>query len=141
MTTTEPDSTFPAQPALEAFEASPLRRGGGSLGRFVRRSPLAAFWGCIAAAILLMAIAAPVVAPYGPLKSDFRAMSKPPDAKHYFGTDQIGRDTLSRVIYGSPVSLTVAFGAVLFGTTLGAFWGLASGYFGGRFDIVSQRII
>jgi peptide/nickel transport system permease protein len=141
MTTTEPDSTFPAQPALKGFEPSPLRRGGGSLGRFVRRSPLAAFCGCIAAAILLMAIAAPVVAPYEPLKSDFRAMSKPPDARHYFGTDQIGRDTLSRVIYGSRASLTVAIGAVLFGTTLGALWGLASGYFGGRFDIVSQRVI
>jgi ABC-type dipeptide/oligopeptide/nickel transport system permease subunit len=140
MTTTEPDSTFPAQPAPEAIEPSRLRRGSG-LRRFVRRSPLATFWGCIAAAILLMAIAAPVVAPYEPLKSDFRAMSKPPDARHYFGTDQIGRDTLSRVIYGSRASLTVAFGAVLFGTTLGALWGLASGYFGGRFDIVSQRVI
>src|SRR5258708_19134388 len=68
-------------------------------------------------------------------------MTKPPAAPHYFGTDQIGRDTLSRVIYGSRASLTVAMGAVLFGTTLGALWGLASGYFGGRFDIVSQRII
>jgi ABC-type dipeptide/oligopeptide/nickel transport system permease subunit len=75
------------------------------------------------------------------LKSDFRAMSKPPDQRHYFGTDQIGRDVLSRVLYGSRASLTVAIGAVLFGTTLGALWGLASGYFGGRIDIVSQRII
>src|SRR6059036_3748122 len=68
-------------------------------------------------------------------------MTKPPSAPHYFGTDQIGRDTLSRVIYGSRASLAVAVGAVLFGTTLGAVWGLASGYFGGRFDLVSQRII
>ena len=82
-----------------------------------------------------------MLAPYEPLKSDFRSMSKPPERAHYFGTDQIGRDTLSRVIYGSRASLTVAFGAVLLGTTLGALWGLASGYLGGRFDIVSQRII
>ena len=68
-------------------------------------------------------------------------MTKPPDGAHYFGTDQIGRDTLSRVIHGSRASLTVAFGAVLLGTTVGALWGLACGYFGGRFDIVSQRII
>ena len=139
--TIEPDTTYPSQLTLEAVEHSQLRRGGRSLGRFFRRSPLSALWGCIAAAILLMAIAAPLFAPYEPLKSDFRAMSKPPDSKHYFGTDQIGRDMLSRVIYGSRASLTVAFGAVLFGTTLGALWGLASGYFGGRFDIVSQRII
>ncbi len=106
-----------------------------------RRAPLSAFWGIVAALIVAMAAAAPVVAPYPPLKSDFRAMQKPPSEKHWFGTDQIGRDTLSRVIYGSQTSLIVALGAVLFGTTLGALWGLACGYFGGRFDMASQRII
>ena len=48
---------------------------------FVRRAPLSAFWGCIAAAIVFMAVAAPYLAPYEPLKSDFRRMSKPPDAR------------------------------------------------------------
>src|SRR5689334_18630581 len=109
--------------------------------RFIRRAPFSAFWGIVAAMIVAMAIAAPAIAPYPPLKSDFRAMQKPPDEKHWFGTDQIGRDTLSRVIYGSRASLTVALGAVLFGTTLGALWGLACGYFGGRFDMASQRLI
>ena len=85
--TIEPDTTYPSQLTLEAVEHFQVRCGGRSLGRFIRRSPLSAFWGCIAAAILLMAIAAPLFAPYEPLKSDFRAMSKPPDAKHYFGTD------------------------------------------------------
>src|SRR5207247_21053 len=79
--------------------------------------------------------------PSEPPTSDFRHMTKEPAAPHYFGTDQIGRDTLSRVIYGSRASLTVAIGAVLFGTTLGSLWGLACGYFGGRFDIVSHPII
>src|SRR5437588_4079116 len=122
-------------------DASLPRRVGLSLLYFARRAPLSAFWGVVAAAIIVMALAAPVIAPYEPLRSDFRHMTKPPDTLHYFGTDQIGRDTLSRVIHGSRASLTVAIGAVLFGTTLGALWGLASGYFGGRFDIVSQRII
>ena len=131
MTVTEPETAYPLdQPAL-TVEASRLRRAREGLRGFVRRSPLSAFWGCIAAAIIVMAVAAPVLAPYEPLKSDFRAMSKPPSERHYFGTDQIGRDLLSRVIYGSRSSLTVALGAVLFGTTLGALWGLASGYFGG----------
>ena len=111
------------------------------LGRFIRRAPFSAFWGIVAAVIIAMAIAAPAIAPYPPLKSDFRAMQKPPDEKHWFGTDQIGRDTLSRVVYGSRASLTVALGAVLCGTTLGALWGLACGYFGGRFDMASQRLI
>jgi ABC-type dipeptide/oligopeptide/nickel transport system permease subunit len=118
------------------------RRGFWSGVRTVtRRAPLSAFWGIIAALIVAMAIAAPAIAPYPPLKSDFRAMTKPPSEKHWMGTDQIGRDTLSRVIYGSRTSLTVALGAVLFGTTVGALWGLACGYFGGRFDMASQRLI
>jgi ABC-type dipeptide/oligopeptide/nickel transport system permease subunit len=141
MTIAEPEAAYPIEAAPRKLEASRRRRLGRALGNFIRRSPFSAFWGCIAAAILLVAIAAPVLAPYEPLKSDFRHMTKPPEAPHYFGTDQIGRDTLSRVIYGSRASLAVAVGAVLFGTTLGALWGLASGYFGGRFDLISQRII
>jgi len=141
MTVTEPETAYPLGQPAPTVEASRLRRARDGVRRFVRRAPLSAFWGCVAAAIIVMAVAAPVLAPYEPLKSDFRAMSKPPSERHYFGTDQIGRDVLSRVIYGSRSSLTVALGAVLFGTTLGALWGLASGYFGGRFDIFSQRII
>ena len=120
---------------------SRLRSFGRGFRSFFRRAPMSGFWGVIAALIIGMAVAAPLVAPYPPLKSDFRAMQKPPSESHWFGTDQIGRDTLSRVIHGSQTSLTVAIGAVLFGTTLGALWGLACGYFGGRFDIISQRII
>ena len=112
-----------------------------ALWYFARRSPLSAFWGVIAVVIIIIAVAAPLIAPYQPLRSDFRHMTKAPDALHWFGTDQIGRDTLTRVIYGSRASLAVAFGAVLLGTTFGALWGLASGFFGGRFDIISQRII
>jgi len=142
MSVTTPDTAYPVQPpVVAAIEPSLLGRAARGLRTFLRRSPMSAFWGCVAAGIIVMAIAAPLFAPYAPLKSDFRHMSKPPDAAHVFGTDQIGRDTLSRVIYGSRASLTVAAGAVLLGTTLGAIWGLASGYFGGRFDIVSQRII
>lgn len=116
-------------------------RAGRALRTFARRSPLSAFWGCIAALIIVLAVAAPALPLYPPLKSDFRAMTKPPNEKHVFGTDQIGRDTLSRVIHGSRASLTIAVSAVVLGTTFGAFWGLACGYFGGRFDLVSQRIM
>jgi ABC-type dipeptide/oligopeptide/nickel transport system permease subunit len=141
MTATEPETVYPVEQIALSAESARLRRTGGGFRRFIRRSPMSAFWGMIAAAIITIAVAAPALAPYEPLKSDFRAMSKPPNERHFFGTDQIGRDVLSRVIYGSRASLTVALGAVLFGTTLGALWGLASGYFGGRFDIVSQRVI
>jgi ABC-type dipeptide/oligopeptide/nickel transport system permease subunit len=141
MTAVEPDADLTLAPSVSAVKPAGLRRVARGMGLFARRSPFSAFWGCIAALIVLMAVAAPVLAPYNPLKSDFRAMTKPPTERHVFGTDQIGRDVLSRVIYGSRASLTVALGAVVFGTTLGALWGLASGFVGGRFDLVSQRII
>jgi peptide/nickel transport system permease protein len=145
MTVTTPNATV-SPPTLQrssipASRPSGWRRAGRSFGLFVRRSPMSALWGLVALAVVLMAVAAPVIAPYDPLKSNFRAMTKPPSAQNYFGTDQIGRDTLSRVVWGSRASLTVAFFAVLLGTTTGALWGLACGFFGGRFDIASQRAI
>jgi peptide/nickel transport system permease protein len=140
MSTSTPDIVLPKQLVQDA-RPPVWRTVMNGLGSFARRSPLSAFWGCVAVAIIIVAIAAPLFAPFEPLKADFRHMTKPPNALHPFGTDQIGRDTLSRVIYGGRYSLTVAFAAVLFGTTIGALWGLASGYLGGRFDIISQRLI
>ncbi len=112
-----------------------------NLGVFARHNPAAIAGGMVGLLIVFMAIAAPLIAPYDPLKADFRRMAKSPDTNNYFGTDQIGRDTLSRVIYGARSSIAVAFGAVLLGTTVGSLWGIASGYLGGKFDLVSQRIM
>jgi ABC-type dipeptide/oligopeptide/nickel transport system permease subunit len=112
-----------------------------NLGPFVRHNPTAVAGGIVALLIILLALTAPLIAPYDPLKADFRRMAKPPDGHNYFGTDQIGRDTLSRVIYGARSSLVVSFGAVMLGTTVGSLWGVASGYLGGKFDITSQRIM
>ena len=108
---------------------------------FARRNPLAVVGGVVGFAIILVAIFAPWIAPRDPLKANFARMNKPPDAQAYFGTDQVGRDTLSRVIYGARTSLFVAFAAVLLGTTTGSLWGVACGYLGGRFDLVSQRVM
>jgi peptide/nickel transport system permease protein len=123
------------------IEVRPRRPTVWRIWIFVRRNPTAAVGGIVALLIVFLAITAPLIAPYDPLKADFRRMAKPPNAHNYFGTDQIGRDTLSRVIYGARSSLVVAFGAVLLGTTVGSLWGLASGYLGGKFDIVSQRVM
>lgn len=126
---------------LAASELSSFGQMVQGLKLFIKRNPLSAFWGLIALIIVIIALAAPVIAPYDPLKANFRRMTKPPTTDNYFGTDQIGRDTLSRVIHGSRSSLFVSILAVLLGTTSGSLWGLASGYIGGRFDIFSQRII
>jgi ABC-type dipeptide/oligopeptide/nickel transport system permease subunit len=109
--------------------------------RFARRNTLAAIGGAVGLLIVLIALTAPLIAPFDPLKADFRRMNKPPNAERIFGTDQVGRDTLSRVISGARTSLFVAFSAVLLGTTVGSLWGVACGYLRGRFDLVSQRIM
>jgi peptide/nickel transport system permease protein len=135
------DITAPLDGIETIAHPGPWSRVGRTLRTFARRSPMSAFWGCIAALIIVIAVAAPVLPLYPPLKSDFRAMTKPPSERHYFGTDQIGRDALSRVVFGSRASLTIAVAAVVLGTTFGAFWGLACGYFGGKFDLISQRLM
>lgn len=137
-------ATDPAAAARVAAAVAPpssLARAGAWLRSFAHRSPISAFWGVVAVLIVLIAIFAPLIAPSDPLQANFRMMSKPPNEAALFGTDQVGRDVLSRVIHGSQTSLLVAVAAVLLGTTLGALWGLACGYFGGKFDMVSQRII
>jgi len=108
---------------------------------FSRRSPFAAVWGVVAALLILMAVAAPIVAPKDPLKSDITKMTAQPDSSSLFGTDNIGRDVLSRVIYGARTSLFVGLISVLLGTTVGSAWGIATGYIGGKFDLVSERLV
>ena len=125
------------EPTIASGDRSVLREMVG----FVRRNTLSAAGAIVGLLIIVVAVAAPWVAPQDPLKTNFRHMNKPPDAQAFFGTDQVGRDTLSRVIYGARTSLFVAFSAVLLGTTVGSLWGVACGYLGGRFDLASQRVM
>ena len=127
--------------AAEVPVATSERSMARELGLFARRNPLSILGGLVGLAVILVAIFAPWIAPRDPLKANFARMNKAPDAQAYFGTDQVGRDTLSRVIYGARTSLFVAFASVLLGTTTGSLWGVACGYLGGRFDLVSQRIM
>src|SRR5437867_5043205 len=134
-----------ATDSFAAVAEVPVVVSGSSVTRemllFARRNPLAVVGALVGFSIILVAIFAPWIAPRDPLKANFVRMNKAPDALAYFGTDQVGRDTLSRVIYGARTSLFVAFSAVLLGTTTGSLWGVASGYLGGRFDLVSQRVM
>ncbi len=130
-----------ARASVLAAEPGRARVTLRQLGLLAGRNPVAVAAGVVGFLIIAMAVSAPLIAPRDPLKTDFRRMAKPPDAVSWFGTDQVGRDTLSRVIHGARASLVVAFAAVLLGTTVGALWGVASGYLGGRFDLVSQRVM
>jgi peptide/nickel transport system permease protein len=111
------------------------------LGRRRRRLPWLAI-GALAfvAALVAMAVAAPLVAPHDPVKQSLRMRLKPPtlegadSAAHLFGTDHLGRDVLSRVVYGSRVSLLIGFAAVAVGSVIGASLGIAAGYRRGALD-------
>jgi peptide/nickel transport system permease protein len=118
-----------------------VRRQGRGLGAFVRRFPI----GCVGAFVLIfvafLAIAAPLVSRYDPTHVQLRERKALPSWSHPLGTDYEGRDILTRLIYGERVSLAVSVLAVVLGTTVGAFWGVTSAYIGGRYDMLSQRLL
>ena len=108
---------------------------------FVRRKPLGAAGGLVLAGMLALALLAERVTPYGYDEADIFSRLKAPSEAHWLGTDNLGRDLLSRVIYGARVSMAVGFGGVVVGLLLGTAVGLVSGYFGGRLDLVLQRVV
>jgi peptide/nickel transport system permease protein len=94
--------------------------------------------------ILVMAVAAvfaPWVAPYDPLQVNYDAMLAAPSLQHWLGTDNFGRDVYSRIIYGARTALAVGFLASFWGSTVGAIIGVVSAYFGGRIDMLIQRVM
>jgi peptide/nickel transport system permease protein len=126
-----------AQPS----QASGPARGLFSLVSFARRWPLGAAGAAIIVLMVGCAVFAPFIAPYHPLETDFAAQFSPPTTAHWLGTDAFGRDLLSRLIYGSRTALLVGFAAAFLGATAGAILGVASAYFGGRIDLVVQRVV
>jgi peptide/nickel transport system permease protein len=95
----------------------------------------------ISALVLLCALAAPLLAPYDPNEQDYLALTDAPSLAHLLGTDDIGRDVLSRVIYGSRVSLEVGLIAVGIALAAGVSFGLLAGYVGGVVDDVIMRVV
>jgi len=108
---------------------------------FFRREPVAAVSSVMLVLLLSMAIFSPWLAPYDPIKITITHRLMPPSAEYLLGTDELGRDILSRVIYGARISLYVGFLAVLLGTTIGAILGVISAYRGGRTDMYLQRVM
>lgn len=105
-----------------------LRHGGGTVGLLL----------CLA--FVLLAVAAPLIAPYDPIEPDWLALRQPPSMAHWFGTDELGRDVLSRTVWGARPSLLVGVLSVLIAMLAGVPFGLVSGYFGGPVDAVMMRI-
>jgi len=111
-----------------------------SIARFTARQPLGAAGGVIVALLVAAAVFAPTLAPHGPKDTGF-APYLPPSAQFPLGTDNLGRDQLSRVIWGARLSLYVGLASVVFGVTLGALLGIVTAYFGGVADSASQRMV
>jgi len=89
----------------------------------------------------ILAVSAPVIAPHDPIRMELREARRPPSSQHLLGTDELGRDILSRIIYGCRISLTLGLVSVGIGLSFGMLLGGPSGYFGGRFDILVMRFI
>ena len=109
--------------------------------QFVMQQPLGAAGLAVIVLMAVCAVFAPWVAPYDPLTVDYGAMLAAPSAEHWLGTDSFGRDVLSRIIYGARTALAVGFLASFVGSTIGAIIGVVSAYFGGKVDMVIQRIM
>jgi len=109
--------------------------------RFLRSSPLGAAAAVLVVITVLIAVFAAQVAPYDPLRNDYTAARQSPSANHVLGTDNLGRDVLSRIIYGLRVSLLVSVASIALGVSVGVVWGVTSGYAAGVYDLLSQRLI
>jgi peptide/nickel transport system permease protein len=120
---------------------NPLVRAAAALWTFARRKPLGAIGGVIVVALLVMAVFAERIAHYDYDETVRGARMKPPGAAHWLGTDNLSRDMWSRIVYGARVSITVGFATIVLGTLAATAIGVSSGYFGGAYDIVVQRIV
>jgi peptide/nickel transport system permease protein len=108
---------------------------------FTRERPLGAMGAAVVLLNLVVAATANVIAPYDPLATDYGAMLARPSTVHWLGTDAFGRDVLTRIIYGSRTAMLVGFVSAVIGATVGAVIGVASAYFGGKIDLVIQRVM
>ncbi len=111
-----------------------------SLTRFLRNNPLALAGIVIFVSAVLISIFAPFIAPYEPLEQDIVNRLQPPSADHWFGTDQLGRDIFSRVLYGGRLSLPAGIMVVIFAGFVGTVLGAISGFIGGWFDETTMRL-
>lgn len=122
-------------------ELSPKRSVFATMGELVRKQPVGAVGAFIVVTMIIMAVFAPYLTPYDPELNSFENMLTPPSTAFFLGTDQFGRDLFSRIVYGPQTALFVGFTCAFIGSTIGLVLGVASAFFGGRFDLIFQRVM
>ncbi len=127
--------------ALPAFRSHGGNAAWRSTRAFISKKPLGTAGGAVILLLAIVAATAPLIAPYDPNESVGGARLLAPSTTHFMGTDNLGRDLLSRIIYGARVSIVIGLGAALVGTAAGVALGLTSGYLGGVVDEVIQRVM
>ena len=108
---------------------------------FCREKPLGALAAILLLVLVMAAAFAETLATHDPIRTDAEHTLAPPDHAHWFGTDNLGRDIYSRIIYGARISLAVGIASTLLGAVFGGIIGVISGYFGGWFDLMAQRMM
>ena len=133
-----------------ALPTTTLRRRAAGAGErtwsglvldFARRRTLGAAGAVVIVLMMVLAALAGVVAPHDPYETSFLDQLKPPSGAHWLGTDAFGRDVVSRLIFGARTALKIGFGAALTGASIGALLGVISAYFGGKIDLLLERLM
>src|SRR5262249_35851779 len=144
MTIVAPNRAAPNQVVVGATvedAAEPRRSVLSAVWSLVRRQPFGTFGLVIVLIMFAAGCLADWIAPFDPEENDFSAMMQAPSWLHLLGTDQMGRDIFSRLVFGARTALIVGFSAALVGGFLGLVLGVASAYFVGWFDLVFQRVL
>jgi peptide/nickel transport system permease protein len=126
---------------VEAPETTASARWRSAIVDFCKQRPLGALGAAVVLLNIVVAILANLISPYDPLATDYGAMLAAPSRSHWLGTDAFGRDVLTRILYGSRTAMLVGFSCAFVGATLGAVIGVASAYFGGKVDLLIQRVM
>ncbi|MBT7943561.1 MAG: hypothetical protein HN719_09425, partial [Alphaproteobacteria bacterium] len=125
----------------EIENLSQERSWGTTAWLMLKKYPLGAFGMLVVIVMIVLAVFANVISPYDPEANAFEYMLTPPNADFWMGTDQFGRDILTRIIYGARTALFVGFSCAIIGSVVGLVLGVASAYFGGVIDLIFQRIM
>ena len=127
--------------ALPVIGSTPRTDRLSSVRYFLRKNPRMLVGLVLLTILLFVAVFAPIIAPYDPIKVNITDTLEPPSLNHLLGTDDLGRDVFSRVLWGSRISLSVGVISVSIGFLLGVSIGLVAGYLGGTFDLLAMRLI